>query len=221
VNRFRELLAGWTAPLRERAGGAAAAEGSAAPAPPEELVIERVLRSVANNSLLLADRGVVDREVLLRRLASRLEALDDPVWCFLTIPVDLRGVEEEDFFDLLTDAVFAALGPHLDGLQAEDCSRPPGDLGFRRLATNLRLVLKRLATRTPRRVKLVLLINGIDRLNHFRPRVNQKLRSLFMKSFAEHLVAVVSGVGVRRAWEREGSPWFNFFEEIEVRLAAG
>jgi hypothetical protein len=38
-----------------------------------------------------------------------------------------------------------------------------------------------------------------------------------MKNFAENLVAVVSGVEIKKRWEREGSPWYNFFEEIEVR----
>jgi hypothetical protein len=37
-----------------------------------------------------------------------------------------------------------------------------------------------------------------------------------MKSFAESLVAVVSGVEIKKHWERVGSPWYNFFEEIEV-----
>jgi hypothetical protein len=37
-----------------------------------------------------------------------------------------------------------------------------------------------------------------------------------MKSFAENLVAVVSGVEIRKQWDKEGSPWYNFFEEIEV-----
>jgi hypothetical protein len=29
-------------------------------------------------------------------------------------------------------------------------------------------------------------------------------------------VAVVSGVAIKREWDREGSPWYNFFEEIDV-----
>jgi len=63
----------------------------------------------------------------------------------------------------------------------------------------------------------VLLIDEVDELNDYDPRINQKLRSLFMKSFAESLVAVVSGVEIKKQWEREGSPWYNFFEEIEVK----
>ena len=38
-----------------------------------------------------------------------------------------------------------------------------------------------------------------------------------MKSFAEDMVAVVSGVGINKHWASEGSPWYNFFEEIEVK----
>jgi hypothetical protein len=37
-----------------------------------------------------------------------------------------------------------------------------------------------------------------------------------MKTFSEHLVAIMSGVGVKRIWTSEGSPWYNFFDEIEL-----
>jgi len=38
-----------------------------------------------------------------------------------------------------------------------------------------------------------------------------------MKDFSENLVAVVSGVKIKKHCEMEGSSWYNFFEEIEVR----
>jgi len=38
-----------------------------------------------------------------------------------------------------------------------------------------------------------------------------------MKTFAESLVAIMSGVAVRRSWKSEGSPWYNFFSEIELQ----
>jgi hypothetical protein len=38
-----------------------------------------------------------------------------------------------------------------------------------------------------------------------------------MKNFSENLVAVVSGVAIKKQWESEGSPWYNFFEEIQVK----
>jgi hypothetical protein len=37
-----------------------------------------------------------------------------------------------------------------------------------------------------------------------------------MKSFSENLVAVMSGVGIKRRWKSEVSPWYNFFDEIEL-----
>jgi hypothetical protein len=38
-----------------------------------------------------------------------------------------------------------------------------------------------------------------------------------MKSFSENLVAVMSGVAIRRRWKSEVSPWYNFFDEIELQ----
>ena len=61
-----------------------------------------------------------------------------------------------------------------------------------------------------------MLIDEVDELNAYSERANQKLRSIFMKTFAEHLVAVMSGSFIRKRWESEGSPWYNFFEEIPV-----
>ena len=80
-------------------------------------------------------------------------------------------------------------------------------------------MLKVLGGRTTKHVKLVLLIDEVDELNDYDPRVNQRLRSLFMRAFADRLVSVVSGVSIKKQWEREGSPWYNFFQEIEVPTA--
>jgi hypothetical protein len=56
----------------------------------------------------------------------------------------------------------------------------------------------------------------VDALNEYSERINQRLRSIFMKTFSEHLVAIMSGVGIKRSWTSEGSPWYNFFDEIEL-----
>jgi hypothetical protein len=82
---------------------------------------------------------------------------------------------------------------------------------------DMREVLSMLARDTRKQVKLVLQLDEIDELNAYDPRVNQQLRSLFMRGFAENLVTVVSGVAIRKDWASHGSPWYNFFEEIEVR----
>jgi hypothetical protein len=77
-------------------------------------------------------------------------------------------------------------------------------------------VIAELTTRTPRRVKLAFLIDEVDVLNEYSESVNQRLRGIFMKSFSENLVAVMSGVGIRRRWKSEVSPWYNFFDEVEL-----
>jgi hypothetical protein len=84
------------------------------------------------------------------------------------------------------------------------------------LVRELHDLLKRLSARTAKRVKLVLLIDEVDELNDYDPRVSQSLRGLFMKRFGENLAAVVAGVHIRREWDKESSPWYNFFEEIAV-----
>ncbi len=88
--------------------------------------------------------------------------------------------------------------------------------GYREFVKDLHGVVKALKNGSTKRIKLALLIDEVDELNDYDPRVNQKLRSLFMRTFADSLVSVVSGVAIKKQWEREGSPWYNFFQEIEV-----
>ena len=107
------------------------------------------------------------------------------------------------------------VAPTLTGLTITGST--PADYGHRDLVGDLRAVIRYLQEESSKTVKLVLLIDEVDELNEYDPRINQRLRSLFMKNFAENLVAVVSGVEIKKRWEREGSPWYNFFEEIEVR----
>ncbi len=177
-------------------------------------LIERILQTLHNNSLLLHGERRIGKTTLQHQLKRRLEALDDPAYAFYPVYIDLQGTPEDRFFATLAEEVFQELGPALGGLEP---SKPPaGTYAYRDLLADLRAILKTLRAGTSKRVRLVLLIDEVDELNSYDPRVNQKLRSLFMKSFAEDLVAVVSGVSIKREWDREGSPWYNFFEEIDV-----
>ena len=179
-----------------------------------EQLIERILQTLHNNSLLLHGERRIGKTTLQHQLKRRLEALDDPDYAFFPVYIDLQGTPEDRFFATLAEEIFQELTPVLDGLEPR---RPPtSGYGYRDLLADLRAVLRTLRAGTDKRVRLVLLIDEVDELNSYDPRVNQKLRSLFMKSFAEDLVAVVSGVAIKREWDREGSPWYNFFEEIDV-----
>ncbi len=179
-------------------------------------LVERILQTIHNNSLLLYGERRIGKTSLQHQLMRRLKQLDDPQYDFFPVYVDLQGTPESQFFATLAEDVFHELAPVLDGMRPGDGLPDKTDYGYRELVADLRRVIKALEARTSKKVKLVLLIDEVDELNAYDPRINQRLRSLFMKSFAENLVAVVSGVEIRKQWDKEGSPWYNFFEEIEV-----
>ena len=181
-----------------------------------ERLLDRVLQTLPNNSLLLYGERRIGKTSVLHHLKKRLQDLQDPDYAFFPVYVDLQGTPEEKFFATLADDLFHQLGPVLDGLKPS--ASPGGDTeyAYPEFVRDVRQVIKVLGKKTPRQVRLVLLMDEVDELNAYDPRINQQLRSLFMRSFAENLVSVVSGVEIRKHWDRAGSPWYNFFEEIEV-----
>ncbi|MGB5176131.1 MAG: AAA family ATPase, partial [Thermoanaerobaculia bacterium] len=181
-----------------------------------EQLIDRILQTIHNNSLLLYGERRIGKTSIQHHLKKRLEAMEDPSYEFFPVYVDLQGTPESRFFATLADDVFSDLEPHLGGLTPSRSLNVEIEYSYRDFVRDLRSVIQRLVAVSAKQVKLVLLIDEVDELNDYDPRINQRLRSLFMKSFAENLVAVVSGVEIKKQWEREGSPWYNFFEEIEV-----
>ncbi len=181
-----------------------------------EDLIARVLQTVHNNSLLLYGERRIGKTSLQHQLKRRLEGLDDPEYVFYPVYIDLQGVPEEDFFATLAEEIFTEIGDRVALSDSQPAPLQDSEYGYRQLVADLRRIFADLQKKTERRVKLVLLMDEVDELNAYDPRINQRLRSLFMKSFSEHLVAVVSGVRIRREWDREASPWYNFFEEVEV-----
>ena len=181
-----------------------------------EALLNRVLQTVHNNSLLLYGERRIGKTSLQHQLKRRLEGLDDPTYVFYAVFIDLQGTPEERFFATLAEEVFRELEPHLDGLQPTGDFSRPVDYTYRQFVHDMRQVVRTLTRQNTKTVKVVLQIDEVDELNSYDPKVNQRLRSFFMKTFAENLTAVVSGVQIQKHWELEGSPWYNFFEEIEV-----
>ena len=177
-------------------------------------LVDRILQTIHNNSLLIYGERRIGKTSIQHQVMKRLRELDDPTYEFHPVYVDLQGTPETSFFQTIAEDIFHELAPVLDGLTpGKDLA---GDYSYRDFVRDIHAVLKSLRGRTNKKVKVVLLIDEVDVLNEYDPRINQQLRSLFMKSFAENLAAVVSGVEIKKRWEREGSPWYNFFEEIEV-----
>ncbi len=176
-----------------------------------DALIDRVLATVPNNSLLLLGERRIGKTSSLQQLRVRLPELDHPRFCFVPVLIDLQGVPEDAFFSTVAEAVGESVGD-----EKMSAARVSEGYDSRELMRDLRRVLPTVVCSDGRRAKVVLLIDEIDELNGYSHRTNQRLRGLFMRSFADQLVAVAAGVGIAREWDHEGSPWYNFFEEIEV-----
>ncbi len=181
-----------------------------------ERLLSRILSTISNNSLLLRGEKRTGKCALLLDLRDRLKTYDDTVHNYYPVYIDLHDVPEEQLFATVGRAVLAQLGPIPSSEPPADTRRPGKDYDHRDLARDFRRVIQALAARSPKRARLTLLVNEIDTLNGFDPRINQKVRSLFMMSMAENLVMVASAVEIDKRWEQEGSPWYNFFEEIDM-----
>jgi hypothetical protein len=158
----------------------------------------------------------IGKTSFLLRLKRALETEDGPAFKFFPVLVDLQGVTEESFFRaIMSDAVDALALPATTLATLRYSPAQPNYDG-RDFSHDLQLVLAELAARTTRSVRLVLMLDEIDVLNEYSERTNQLLRSIFMKTFSEHLVAVMCGVGVKRTWSSDASPWYNFFEQLRL-----
>lgn len=181
-----------------------------------EKLMARILNVLHHNSLMITGERRIGKTSFLYHLRRRLADDTGSEYQFFPVLVDLQGVSEADFFH-------SAMGDVVDGLALSPEAaaglrfRPEQDeYDGRDFSHDLQRLVEELKKRTTRKVKLALLIDEVDVLNEFSERVNQRLRSIFMKTFSEHLVAVMSGVGIRRSWKSEGSPWYNFFDEVEI-----
>ena len=175
-------------------------------------MIRRILSSIPNNSILLSGRAGTGKTSILLYLKGRLMADEDLALDFYPVYIDLHGVAEDVLFATVADAVLG----QLEFAPPSKVERFGSDYGHRDLSRDFRSVIRVLQKRSPRPAKLVLLVDGIDELNNYEPRTTQRVRSLFMASLAESLVMVASAVEIDKHWDQEGSPWYNFFEEIEI-----
>jgi tetratricopeptide (TPR) repeat protein len=180
-------------------------------------LLARILNVLHHNSLMITGERRIGKTTFLYHLKRQLESDHGSDYRFFPVFTDLQGVTEGDFFHALMSDAVEALAPTaatqaLLRFRAEEGQSYDG----RDFSHDLQRLIEELKTRTERNVKMVLLIDEVDVLNEFSERINQRLRSIFMKTFSEHLVAVMSGVGIKRVWTSEGSPWYNFFDEIEI-----
>jgi histone H3/H4 len=181
-----------------------------------EKLTARMLSTLHRNSLMITGERRIGKTTFLHHLKHVLAADEGGEWRFFPVFVDLQGVPEQSFFHALMAETTDALELSAATRQALRFTPEPEGYDARDFSHDLQQVIAELRTRTDRKVKLALLIDEVDVLNEYSESVNQRLRGIFMKSFSENLVAVMSGVGIRRRWKSEASPWYNFFDEIEL-----
>ncbi|HEY6552828.1 MAG TPA: Ig-like domain-containing protein, partial [Vicinamibacteria bacterium] len=179
-------------------------------------LMARMLNVLHHNSLMITGERRIGKTTFLYHLKKVLAADEGSEFQFFPVFTDLQGVPEHAFFHAVMSDVVDGLRPSPATLAALRLGREPTGYEGRDFSHDLQRVIEELKTRTAKRVKLALLIDEVDVLNEYSERVNQRLRSIFMKTFSENLVAVMSGVGIRRSWQSEVSPWYNFFDEIEI-----
>jgi tetratricopeptide (TPR) repeat protein len=179
-------------------------------------LLARIMNVLHHNSLMITGERRIGKTTLLHHLRKALEQDEATDYQFFVVSTDLQGVPESGFFDAVMSDVADQLPLRPETREALRFRRGRESYDGRDFSHDLQRVVEDLTVRTPKKVKLALLIDEVDVLNEYSERVNQRLRSIFMKTFSEHLVAIMSGVGIKRIWKSEGSPWYNFFDEIEL-----
>ncbi len=207
VNRYNPYIAG--APIRneEMFFG-------------RQFLLERILRTLPNNSLMVYGPRRIGKTSLQFQLQRLLKESQDPEYHFVPVFIDLQGIAEEFFFAHLIEEIREQLGPAI----AEAVPAPVhrAAYGYREFANDLRSVFGILQNQQAekghagKKVRLVFLVDEVDELNRYSERTNQRLRAIFMKTFSETLVAVLTGSNIRKEWESESSPWYNFFEQVPM-----
>jgi hypothetical protein len=181
-------------------------------------LLNRLLSVLHHNSLMITGERRIGKTTFLYHLKKVLEADEGSEYRFYPVLIDLQGVPETQFFAALISDVVEGLA--LSPAGREGLRFRPGTQAYdgRDFSHDVQRVLHELEGRTSHKVKLALLIDEVDVLNGYSEHVNQRLRSIFMKTFSESLVAVMSGVGIKRTWQSEVSPWYNFFDEVELSV---
>jgi tetratricopeptide (TPR) repeat protein len=179
-------------------------------------LMARMMNVLHHNSLMITGERRIGKTTFLFHLKKALESDEGGEYRFFPVLTDLQGVGEQMFFHSVMSDVLESLKLDPSTTEALRFRHDATEYDGRHFSHDLQKVIDELKTRTSRNVKLALLIDEVDALNEYSERVNQRLRSIFMKTFSEHLVAVMSGVGIKRTWKSEGSPWYNFFDEIEL-----
>ncbi|MCB1049625.1 MAG: AAA family ATPase [Acidobacteria bacterium] len=179
-----------------------------------EDLIRRIQNLVHKNCLMIYGERRMGKTSLLYQLNKALAQADSQQYTFFPAFIDLQGIQEEDLFHHIMAETLSAY-PQWRQL-ALSYTDEAQDYRARQFSRDLKVIIQHLQDQESRHVIVVLLMDEVDVINEFSEKTNQKLRSIFMKDFAEHLSCIMAGIHLKKEWESSGSPWYNFFEEIPM-----
>jgi hypothetical protein len=180
-------------------------------------LLKRIINTLHNNSIMIHGPRRIGKTSLLYQLADRLRAASDPDYAFIPVFIDLEGTAQEKFFHTLMEESLDDSQPHLvERLPSAYNDKDEKAYTHRDFAHDLRTLIDHLQQNTDKEVRLILLLDEVDVMNHYDQLVQQQLRRIFMKNFARNLGAVVAGMHISKEWERLESPWYNLFLEMEL-----
>ena len=175
-------------------------------------ILKHILNTLHNNSIMIFGERRIGKTSFLHRLNKELPRVDDPDYQFIPVFIDLQGVQESDFFQIMDQEIAMVVESMDVVLESEE-----GTITSRQFISRLRKTVNKLKEYCSKKPKLVLLLDEVDVMNGYSERTNQQLRSVFMKGFADHIVAVMAGIHIDKNWKSEGSPWYNFFEQVQLK----
>jgi len=182
-----------------------------------EEALAEVLDTIHNNHVAIYGERRIGKTSLLHQLDHRLREMEDPQYLFIPAFVNLQGVPAERLFYTLMGAVARSCQPRIGPLNLIYAAKKEGYDAYD-LVDDLETVLEALEATTDKRIRLVLLLDEGDELNKYDPRVQARLRGIFMTGAGQHLGMVWSGLSIDKEWKLGTSPWYNLFA-IEIRLA--
>ena len=227
MNAFDETLQSLAHLFRRLRRGVRGAGSTVAPVydgtthPGRERLIRRILSTIHNNSILMLGRPGTGKTSMLLELRDRLRDVENSRHEFFPVYIDLHHVPERLLFAAVADAILRQLSQASPPRCVNGTAPHRAGYDHRDLANDIRGVIRTLGQDNPKDIRLILLVDGIDEVNNYDPRTAQKVRSLFMAGFSENLVMAASAIEIDKRWEQEGSPWYNFFEEIDLHQIDG
>jgi ligand-binding sensor domain-containing protein len=193
-------------------------------------LVQRIVDTLHNNSIMIHGERRIGKTTLLYQLANVLREVKDPEYWFVPIYVDLEGTPQEEFFHFLIEEIARGLvnlppyeeklQPILERLHYHDIAAAEyRDRDFSYDIRTVIIVLQECGEeRYPdKHLRIILLLDEMDVMSAYDHVVQQQLRRIFMRDFSSTLGAVVAGIQISKEWDRVESPWFNLFNEVEIK----